>query len=347
MARKAGKVSIFTMAAELGISAATVSRVLNNRTGPGEETRRAVLKLARKYDFKLNYPQQHKPLIATIVRPQGGINSYMASVLSGINSYFNSRDLMACTICCDPEKDHSILQAVRDQQCSGVIIIQSTYFAGQLPELAASGLPVMLIDDRSDIDGIGYVDNDSYSGAVELTGHLLQLGHRKIGFLTRWADDLNHIQRLQGFLDTMKNAGIEVPEEWVIYYSDEFSPMMPECSGEMFEKLLNTAPGITAVISVNDDLALGVMHKAHQMNLQIPGDISIAGFDDQHFCKALTPSLTTVYHPSSEAGFQAAQAIDAFLKSNGKDVLPKLVLPTRLVARESTGRVTGKNNVSE
>ena len=62
MARKAGKVSIFTMAAELGISAATVSRVLNNRTGPGEETRRAVLKLARKYDFKLNYPQQHKPL---------------------------------------------------------------------------------------------------------------------------------------------------------------------------------------------------------------------------------------------------------------------------------------------
>ena len=131
MARKAGKVSIFTMAAELGISGATVSRVLNNRTGPGEETRRAVLKLARKYDFKLNYPQQHKPLIATIVRPQGGINSYMASVLSGINSYFNSRDLMACTICCDPEKDHSILQAVRDQQCSGVIIIQSTYFAGR------------------------------------------------------------------------------------------------------------------------------------------------------------------------------------------------------------------------
>ena len=342
MARKAGKVSIFTMATELGISAATVSRVLNNRTGPGEETRRAVLKLARKYDFKLNYPQQHKPLIATVVPEHGGINSYTAQVLTGIYDYFTHHDLMVCTMACKPDEEHSILQALRDRQCAGVIIIQSIYFADQLAELTASGLPVMLIDDRSEIESIGYVDNDSYSGAVALTEHLLKLGHRKIGFLLRWADDLNHSQRLQGYRDAMHKAGIEVPDHWIVNFTGKEPLGIAACSALMLEELLNNDPGITAVIAVNDDLALGAIHKALRMNLQIPQDLSIAGFDDQSFCQCVTPEITTVYHPCQEAGYQASEAIAEYLKTNGKSALPKTVLPTRLIVRESTGEAPNK-----
>ena len=215
MARKAGKVSIFTMANELGISPATVSRVLNNRAGVGEATRRAVLNLARRYDFKLNYPQQHPPLFATVVSSKSGISSYISRVLTGVYDYFAANhSFRVNTIVLDPEGGGSVLEAVREQQCAGIILAQSKYFEKQLPELAASGLPVMEIDSDSKIPEIGCIDNDAYSGAVELTRHLLGLGHRRIGFLLRWADSLNHIQRLKGFQDTLAQAGILTRDLW-------------------------------------------------------------------------------------------------------------------------------------
>ena len=336
MARKAGKVSIFTMADELGVSPATVSRVLNNRAGVGETTRRAVLTLARKYDFKLNYPQQHQPLIATVVSSQSGISSYTSRVLTGIYDYFATHTFRVNTIVLNPESGSSILEAVREQQCSGVILIQPMYFTEQLPQLAASGLPIMEIDSNSGIPGIGCIDNDAYSGAVELTRHLLDLGHRKIGFLLRWPDSLNHVQRLKGYRETLAGAGLPVPDSWVVSGSEPCAGG-GESAESMLAELLRREPRITAVIGVNDDLALGAMHRAVRSGLRVPEDLSIAGFDDSDYCRLVIPEMTSVSHPCREAGFRAAAAVADYIASNGKTILPREVLSTRLVPRRSTG----------
>ena len=105
----------------------------------------------------------------------------------------------------------------------------------------------------------------------------------------------------------------------------------------MFEELITRHPDLTAVIAVNDELAVTAMHRAAQMKIRIPEDISIAGFDDNDYSKFLTPELTTVFHPCAEAGELAGKAIADYLASNGKNVLPKVVLPTRLIVRNSTG----------
>lgn len=349
MARKAGKISIFTMADELGVSPATVSRVLNNRAGVSEATRRAVLNLARKYDFKLNYPQQHLPLVATVVSSRSGISSYISRVLTGVYDYFAAHhSFRVNTIVLDPAGGSSVLESVREQQCAGIILTQSQYFKKQLPQLAASGLPIMEIDSDSKIPEIGCIDNDAYSGAVELTRHLLSLGHRRIGFLLRWPDSLNHIQRLKGYRETMAQAGIAVPDEWV---ASDTPPAADSGEEEhsMLAELLRRAPDITAVIGVNDDLALGAMHWAIRSGLRVPEDLSVAGFDDSDFCRMVIPEMTSVSHPCREAGFRAAAAVADYISSNGKTILPREVLSTRLVVRRSTGPapvLTARNNIS-
>lgn len=336
MARKAGKISIFTMAGELGVSPSTISRVLNNRAGVGEATRRAVLDLVRKYDFKLNYPQQHQPLIATVVSSRCGMSGYTGRVLNGVYDYFADHPFQVNTIVLNPERDCSVLETVREQQCSGIILVQPQYFAGQLQQLAASGLPVMEIDSSSGIPGIGFIDNDAHAGAVELTRHLLDLGHRKIGFLLRWPDSFNHIQRLRGYRETLVEAGIAGKEEWVVSGANA-SLGAEESAESMLEELLRRDPGITAVIGVNDELALEAMHRAVRLGLRVPEDLSVAGFDDSDFCRLVIPEMTSVSHPCREAGFRAAAAVTEYIASNGKTVLPREVLSTRLVVRNSTG----------
>ena len=338
MARKAGKVSIFTIAAELGISAATVSRVLNNRTGIREDTRHAVLELARKHNFRLNYPQQHQPMIAIVISGENGISNYQSQVLTGIYKYFAEHPYRVNTVVANPNRPApSILETVREQQCSGVIIVQPSHFATHLAGLASSGLPIMEIDDRSELPGIGFIDNDSYAGAIELTEHLISLGHRKIAFFMRWSKDLNHIQRFNGYHDALLRAGIKPLKKWVVTY-DEISPNgHSHIAHIMLDTLQQQAPDVTAIVGVNDELAVAVMHEALKQGIRIPDQLSIAGFDDHPVCQLVMPELTSVAHPSTEAGFLAAKAVADFISCFGETPLPRVILPTCLVARDSTG----------
>ena len=340
MARKAGKVSIFTIAAELGISASTVSRVLNNRTGVGESTRCSVLELARKYNFRLNYPMQHQPIIATVISGAEGITAYQGGLLTGIYKYFATHPFRMNTIVASLlPNSPSILETVREQQCSGVIIVQSNHFAAQLPELASSGLPIMEIDNRSEQPGIGYVDNDAYSGAVELTEHLISLGHRKIGFLMRFSTELNHIQRFNGYRDALIRAGIAPQREWLVVYDDQDDQGMFHVTEMMLDMLLAQTPDVTAIIGVNDDLAIAAMHNAVKRGIKVPEQISFAGFDNTTVCQYVTPEMTSVTHPVVQAGFLAAKAVADYISSFGKKPLPRQVMPTHLVVRNSTGPV--------
>ena len=87
----------------------------------------------------------------------------------------------------------------------------------------------------------------------------------------------------------------------------------------------------------NDDLAQKILKAAALNGLRVPEDLSVAGFDDYPMSRFLNPSLTTVHHPAREAGNLAVRALAEYLQSNGKTALPRLVLPTELTVRESTG----------
>ena len=334
MARKREKVSIVTIASEIGVSAATVSRAINHRRGVSEANRRRVLQKLREYDFHTNYPAQYNPRIA-VVYSSPFFSHYDSEVLSGIFLSMRENDLSPNVIFYQHAEKSSLLDQLRDQQCSGALLIVPSRFREELPELAASGLPVMLLDESCVEPGIGFIDNDSYSGSLAAARYLLSLGHRNIAYFARSLNAQNHLQRCKAYADAMHEAGLNT----------QILPVPntgPEDDLRFISENLRLHTRMTAAMASNDDLALLVLKAVCGNGMRIPDDFSVVGFDDYAMSAYLNPSLTTVRHPCRMIAEMAVRALAACLASNGKKRLPRETLPTELIIRSSTGPVQNK-----
>lgn len=337
MARHRQEVSISRIAEEGGVSVATVSRVMNRRVGVSEETRARIDELLRKYEYTAHYPTQRAPRIAVLC-PGHDLTDYLRKAINGVFHYIQKHEMDVAIISRSNRPRTTLLQQIRDQQYSGIIVLLSEYLQNEHLELGNSELPVIFLDIQVNIEGTGFIDNDSYSGSCAATQHLLELGHRKIGYLQYQPPSLNQLQRQKGYENTMKAAGITIEKNWVIYTrKEEWSPVRGLLGLRTMQHLLEQAPEITAVMAVDDEMALGAMTAIHESGRKIPGDISIVGFDNYPETEVWYPALTTVDHPIEEAGYQAAKAIDHALKNPGQWKLPREIFPTRLIVRKSTG----------
>lgn len=319
MPRKPQAISITAIAAEAGVSVATVSRVMNRRTGASEETRKRIDAILLKHNFKPNYPASRDARIAVLL-PSSVFSRYVARALNGIYEYANNNGLCPCVIAKNAVATEPLLAKVRDFQCSGVIVVMPDLFQAEHLELAQSELPVIFVDTKVDIEGVGYIDHDAYSGAAEAAGHLLSLGHRRIGFLQHPSPTFNQEMRFKGFSETLRAAGVAVPNVDVTLPS-----------------LLASAPELTAVMAADDSLALDALHCAHRLGKNVPSDLSIVGFDNDAESESFHPSLTTVSHPVEKAAMMASEAIHRYLLEPNDWAPPRETLPTKLIIRESSG----------
>lgn len=330
MGRRKQDVSIYQIARESGLSASTVSRAINRRAGVGEASRKKVEILLKKYSFTPNYPSSRAARIA-IALPHANFDNYVAMAVQGVLSYTSINGMNANIIVRGDAAKESILEMARDQQCNGVIALLFEGLSAECRELAASELPCVFIDTPAIPGNAGFIDNDSYSGAKEAAKHLIALGHRTIGFLNNIDRHVNHLQRLNGYNDALKEAGITPAPAWM-------QTNLPYDSGsESVRALLCRVPGMTAVMAVDDKLALGAMSAIQQDGLKIPEDISVTGFDNFPDSALWMPPLTTVDHPIRQAAALAAEAIGNCLKKPGSWVPPMIMLPTKLLVRKSTG----------
>ena len=206
-----------------------------------------------------------------------------------------------------------------------------------MAELETCKLPIMLIDGQSSSPQIGFIDNDAHSAGEIITRHLLDLGHRKIGFITRWEEKSNHIRRFNGYRDTMLAAGIEPRPGWVRSWRHETNCSGCESGKILFREIMTASPELTALIAINEDVAIGAINEAIVSGVKVPGDISIAGFDNSAYSACFIPKLTTISHPTREAGRKAAKAIVAFLQNEHSGRLLQEIQPTYLVSGGSTG----------
>lgn len=330
MARKAKPVSISSIAAELGISAAAVSRAINNRAGVSEETRHRVAVLLEKYRFRPNYPASRLPRLA-VVTGGAGIAPYTAAVLSGIYRCVAEGNLSATAIVVPPEERGKLLDLIRDQQCSGVILIVPAEFSAEYRKLAESELPVMLVDETAEVPGAGYIDNDSYSGSLEAARHLIGLGHREIGYLAGRSDTSNHRERFEAYKAALTEAGIGFGPERVVEVSAPGGTM--EGGFRAMRQLLERGLPLTAVMATNDEIAFGALSAVKSDGIRVPEELSVVGFDDNGFAAFTDPPLTTVRHEAEEAGYLAACALGEHLRCGAP--LPRRVLPARLIVRRS------------
>lgn len=330
--------NLVKIAEQASTSIATVSRVVNNKGGVSGHLRKKVRKIIEENGLNMRDLVNRRTKLLVIIELEiSVIDDFCASVLAGIGTYSFEKNIETTIAIMPMGETHEtqpVLDKVKENNCDGVLLMFGQYAKSEFDDLTDFGLPIMLINDRSDLKGIGYLDNDSYTGSYDAVKYLIDLGHRNIGFLCEDLKSIDHQQRLLGYRQALKDSGISMDSKWVVYHTPTRESM--EAGRIQAKRLMAECPDITAIFASNDSKAIGVLSALNQMGYKVPEDISVCGFDDLPNSRYIVPSLTTVRQPIIELGYRAAKYLDMYLQGMLKE-LPREILPTELVVRRSTG----------
>lgn len=250
----------------------------------------------------------------------------------------------------DHEKEREILEKILSQPFDGVIV-EPTKSAFSNPNinyylnLERLSIPYIMINAYYDeLEPMSLVMNDEKGGFIQ-TEHLIQLGHTEIAGIFK-TDDLQGTKRMKGFLKAHRRYGIPLNPKNIITYHTEEKDIKPV---KNLEKMLFTeeARGITGLVAYNDELVMNVLNLLRNKEMQVPNDLSIVGYDDSFFTEVSEVKLTSVAHPKSEMGKEAAKTILDLIKrkSSNKVNTPKqlepIVYDPSLIVRSSTVKVGG------
>jgi LacI family transcriptional regulator len=331
-----GRTTIRDIADLAGVSIATVSRVLNDRPDVAPDTRETVLQVVREHGFSRNRGARALsrgrtgfigltlPLIA---------DAYFGPILSGASEALYEEDMRIILGPTHHEHDRevSLLERLVRESTDGAILMLPSESAAELHALRAQGYPFVVVDPMEPPpDGIPCVSAMHASGAKQATEHLLSLGHLRIGAIAGAEGWYATEERLLGFRAALAGAGI-LPDPELVRYSDW---QIPAGEAAALEILAHPEPP-TAIFGFNDNVAIGALNAARKLGLNVPGDLSIVGFDDTFQSRIVWPQLTTVRQPLQELGRTGVSLLMRLLEGQRVEAL-RMELSTTLVVRAST-----------
>jgi LacI family transcriptional regulator len=203
--------------------------------------------------------------------------------------------------------------------------------------LIQNNVPSVTVGAQHGEDRISSVCIDDYRASYEMSQQIVSLGHQRIGFIIGTSNQSSSISRVAGFRGAMKDAGIEVPDELVI--QGEYSYR----SGfEAADQLLGLEQPPTAILACNDDMAAGVIASAYRHHIEVPGDLTVCGFDDTMLAQTIWPAISTIRQPIAEMSSLAIELLESDIRRRrgGSAVQSQhRVLDFRLVRRQSDAPV--------
>ena len=339
----------------VGVSRSTVSFALNGRKLKNgdipAETRERIIATAEKLGYKRNElaSSVRRGYSKTIAYLLGGTGCYSFSLpmIIGASAAIQARGFYFKLSTPNRELDmHAVLSECVGQMVAGVIgdNIQREALAMLQRELEPRGIPVVLADNSIPHDWCISVTSDEIGGAEAATAHLLALGHRRIGLISYGMpkrpdlinpDPANSLRR-EGFFRALAEAGTPHDPHLEMRDSEPDGKKVPEIARFLKE----SSP--TAVFCVTDYLAADTLHAACLLGLRVPQDLSVVGYGNLEIARYNNPPLTSIMQPFEEIGAQAANALLDRI-ANGKSRPPdNVVLPVRLIQRESTSALSIK-----
>jgi LacI family transcriptional regulator len=332
------------IAAELGVSTTTISKVLNNHSDIGEATRARVLARVAELGYQPNAVARSLTLRRThtlgVIVPDL-MHSFFVEIVAAVEAFISSRGygLLVCNLAEDPDKERRQLEMLLQRQVDGVILASSTASSNGdlLRRLATQGKGLVLIDrdDHARIKCHRVLTDDREVGRLA-AAHLADLGHRAIAHIA--GPVLVHAARRQeGYQREMERRALPVAAGWIVA-----GGFLQHQGYEAMRDLLRSAPEVTGVFATNDPAAIGAMQAAWEAGLRIPEDISIVGAGDIAHGDMLKVPLTTVSWSRQEMGERAAKLILDQLEAHPTGPFAREIVPPRLVARDSTGAPRGE-----
>jgi len=322
------------VAKKVGVSEATVSRVLNGKAGVSDSTREAVLTAldVLGYERPSKLRGQRARLIGLVVpEVQNPIFPALAEVI-GANLAQRGFTPVLCTRAAGGMSEANYVDMLLEQHASGVVFAGGNYHEAAAPHehyrlLRARGVPVVLINAAVDNLGFPCVSTDDASAAVQAFTHLSALGHERIGLVLGPEDHMPSRRKLAAFTEAAERAGISAaPVEHALF----------SLEGGQAATTRMLREGVTGVICASDVLALGAIRAVRRAGLTVPGDVSVVGYDDSTWLNCTDPPLTTVRQPIQSMGRSAV----ALLVNQMETVIAhpeELLFEPELVVRGSTG----------
>ena len=326
------------VARKVGVSEATVSRVLNEKPGVSEATRQAVLTAldVLGYERPTKLRGERARLVGLFLPElQNPIFPAFGEVVGGALAQ-NGYTPVLCTLTSGGISEADYVDLLLQQQVSGVVFIGGQY--GQqdsahdhYERLTDLGLPTVLVNAKVPQLDFPTVSTDDAVATEQAWNHLRQLGHSSIGLVLGPKDHLPSQRKLQAARRVAASSGVALPDSHIVH-----SHYSLEAGQAAATRLLQS--GVTAIICASDPIALGAVRAVRRAGLTVPGDVSIIGFDDSALMNSVDPPLTTVRQPIEPMGRMIIELLVGQINGSATRVDEYLFEP-ELVVRGSTGPV--------
>lgn len=325
-------VRLAQVAEEAGVSLSTISKVLNGRSDVSSDTRLRIEALLEHSGYqKKRRARANAPLIELVFPELDAV--WSMEIIRGTESA--ARELGMSIVLSESGTRHAPgaewIDGVLRRQPTGVVLVFSDLPEDQRRRLQSRSIPFAIIDPAGDPSpGVPSVGSANWSGGLIATRHLVELGHRRIAAITGPADMMCSLARLDGYRSALGSAALPLDDSLV-----RFGDFHVDGGRENALALLALPEPPTAVFAGSDLQALGVFEAARTLNLRVPEDISVVGYDDIPLAQWASPALTTVHQPLYDMGREACRIVVALSRNEIEDV-PRMDLATSLVVRDST-----------
>ncbi|MFE1291726.1 LacI family DNA-binding transcriptional regulator [Streptomyces sp. NPDC058751] len=321
------------VAKKVGVSEATVSRVLNGKPGVSDSTRQAVLSAldVLGYERPTQLRGERARLVGLVLPElQNPIFPAFAEVIGGALAQLGLTPVL-CTQTKGGVSEADYVELLLQQQVSGVVFAGGLYAQADAPhdhyrELADRNIPVVLVNAAIEHLGFPCVSCDDAVAVEQAWRHLDSLGHERIGLVLGPGDHMPSGRKLAA----ARALAPELPDAYV-------ARAMFSLEGGQAAATRLLDQGVTGIICASDPLALGAVRAARRKGLSVPGEVSVVGYDDSAFMNCTEPPLTTVRQPIEAMGRAAVELLNAQI--GGSSVTPEeLLFEPELVVRGSTAQ---------
>ncbi len=324
--------TIIDVAKKAGVSFKTVSRVLNGEEGVRPATKEKVLKAAKALNYSVNLSarslrSKRQNVVALLVNnPSRNYSDdiQLGAMIGCQNAGYN-------LIVENPFDEESLARLAGQSGLLGVILTppQSDDVV-LIGKLQSAGVNFVRVGTELEIENSLRIGIDDRLAAFDITTHLIENGHERIAFIGGPSTLSISQRRKQGYFDALDAAKIPIERKWI--ESGDFT----YASGRVHaETLLNSSRRPTAIFAANDEMAAGCLAAAYKLNLRVPDQLSVVGFDDSPIARIVYPALTTVHQSTREMAQRAVEILGQIHKTVPKKISPVL-LRYQVIYREST-----------
>lgn len=331
--------TINDVAERAGVSKRTVSRVLNKSDKVNDATRLRVQQVIDELDFTPS--SQARGLAARRSYLLGLIYDvptlFTNEVQKGIFSVSANEGYDIVVHPCEFDSANlveDVQRFVRRSKVDGVIMLPPVSEIRELVDALESwGIPYVRFSSELSATPWRVVVTNYGPAVTDMTNHLVELGHRRIGFISGPRNNISSQKRQEAFVEALAHHGLQLRKEFVAEGAFTY-----ESGVRAARKLLAKDDRPTAIFAANDEMAFGVMNVAHELGIAVPGDLSVVGFDGTRFATFVIPSLSTIRRPSRDMAGLGARKLLAFI-NGGVDAARSFetMVSPQFMPRESTG----------